>query len=83
LGQLVFELDFELGSVKAALDVGLGDVELTTLFLGGVRYLVGHERWGGEYELKGIDRLQLALQCLEGVDGETRCGYFEPRAWLD
>ena len=31
-------------------------------FLGGIGHLIGHERWGGEDELEGFDRLQLTLQ---------------------
>jgi len=68
--KFVFELHLEFGAVKAALGVGFGDVELAPLFFGGIGHLVWHERGGREDELERFHRLQLAFQCLKGIDGE-------------
>ena len=71
LGQFVFELHLEFGAVEAALCIGFGDVEFTPLFFGDVGHLVGHERRRREYELKRLDRFQLAFQGLVGVNGKA------------
>ena len=83
LGELVFELHLELCAVEAALAGRFGNVKFASLFLSGIRYLVGHERGGREDELEGFDRFQLSLQGLVCVDREAGCSYFEARPWLN
>jgi hypothetical protein len=83
LGQLVAELDLKLGAVETAFPFELGDEDLPP-FLGQlVGGLAVREGRGGEYELDGLDHLQLFPQRLIGKHRKARCGDPESDSWLD
>jgi len=77
LCQLVFELNFKLGSIQVTFTVRFGDMKLASFFLGRICNGISCKRGGSEYEVKRFDRFQLALQGFKGVDRIAGCGNFQ------
>ena len=70
LGQFIAQFDLKISPIQATLPVQSGDIELPLLF----GNLLLDERRRGEDKSQLINAVQLLLQLLIGIDGETGGG---------